>query len=267
MGRPRKQTVDYFPHSCTHKKTMYILEQRYGNDGYAFWFKLLEMIGDSEGHYIDLNNEANWEFLQAKTRLTADFTQEILDLLAKLEAIDPELWGQRVVWSQKFVDGIADAYRNRRVDTPVRPDFYITKSTNSGVSDGSLQSESRILNETILDNNPPIVPPETPADIDNVPQEVLTLYEVLQGTKGFPTRSNGNEAKLQEIMADYPDLNYTLEFKAFRDWWNSPRSKKLQRPWPALRNWLKKAREGNEKARSNRSLPTDYGPASDYNEG
>ena len=46
MARPRKQTVDYFPHYCKCGRTIFILENRFGNDGYAFWFKLLEILGD-----------------------------------------------------------------------------------------------------------------------------------------------------------------------------------------------------------------------------
>jgi hypothetical protein len=49
MARPTKQTVDYFPHDCHHGQTIYILEKRFGNDGYAFWFNLLELLGSSEG--------------------------------------------------------------------------------------------------------------------------------------------------------------------------------------------------------------------------
>jgi len=136
MARPKKKTVDYFPHSCTHGKTMFIIEQKYGNDGYAFWFKLLELLGDSPGHYIDLNDEAAQEFLQAKTRLGWDICKEILDLLAKLDAIDAELWEHNVVWSQNFVDGISDVYSNRRVETPSRPSFYIQKSCVADISTG-----------------------------------------------------------------------------------------------------------------------------------
>ena len=51
MTRPMKKGVDYFPHACVHGQTMFILEQRWGNDGYAFWFKLLEMLGTTEGHF------------------------------------------------------------------------------------------------------------------------------------------------------------------------------------------------------------------------
>ena len=134
MARPKKKTVDYFPHFVDHGKTMFILEQKYGNDGYTFWFKLLEMLGKSAGHYLDLNDDTVWEFLQAKTRLTEGYCAEILALLAKLGAIDPELWSVRVVWSQNFVDGIADVYRNRRVAIPSRPSFYIEKPRNAGVS-------------------------------------------------------------------------------------------------------------------------------------
>lgn len=53
MARPTKETVDYFPHFVKCGRTIFILESKYGNDGYAFWFKLLEILGDTEGHYYD----------------------------------------------------------------------------------------------------------------------------------------------------------------------------------------------------------------------
>lgn len=122
MSRPKKATVDYFPHQCTHQATMFILEQKYGNDGYAFWFKLLEMLGATEGHFIDCNDISKWEFLQARVKLEEEKCIEILDLLVKVGAIDKELWNDRKIWSQKFVDGIAEVYKKRTVETPVKPD-------------------------------------------------------------------------------------------------------------------------------------------------
>ncbi len=65
MARPKKQVVDYFPHVCSQGKTMFILEQKYGNNGYAFWFKLLELLGDAPGHFLDINDGGTWEFIQA----------------------------------------------------------------------------------------------------------------------------------------------------------------------------------------------------------
>ena len=151
MARPKKRTIDYFPHQCTHGKTMFIIEQRYGNDGYAFWFKLLELLGSTNDHYLHLNNPADWEFLQAKTRTNEGFCQEILDLLARLDAIDQELWDEhKVVWSQNFVNGIADAYRNRKSETPKTPNFLRKKPSQDGVS--TSEKPQTKLNETILDN-------------------------------------------------------------------------------------------------------------------
>jgi len=134
MSRPKKQTVDYFPHDCNHKTTIYILEQKYGNNGYAFWFKLLELLGATEGHVYDCRKPHKWEFLQAKTRLSEDTCEEILNLLAKLEAIDPKLWSQKVIWSDNFILRIEDVYKNRRVEIPTRPSFYRQKPTQAGVS-------------------------------------------------------------------------------------------------------------------------------------
>lgn len=134
MARPKKNSVDYFPHQCISGKTIFILEQKFGNDGYAFWFKLLEILGTKSGHFLDLNSIMEVEFLQAKTRTSDVTTVEILDLLASLAAIDTELWGHKVIWSQNFVDGIKDVYTNRRVGIPARPSFYNSKLIQDVVS-------------------------------------------------------------------------------------------------------------------------------------
>lgn len=121
MGRQDKTTVDYFSHDCIPKKTLYIIEQKYKNDGYAFWFKLLELLGSSQGHYFDLNDKGNMEFLVAKTHLTDALCIEILNLLSDLEAIDIELWEKKVVWCQNFVDRLDVVYSKRVNDAPGKP--------------------------------------------------------------------------------------------------------------------------------------------------
>lgn len=135
MTRPRKNTVDYFPHSTTHGKTMFIIEQRYGNDGYAFWFKLLEELGKTEGHFLDLNEDASMEYLRSIIRREDSFVTEILDLLAKLNAIDAELWSSKIVWCQNFVDGVSNVYTgSRHCKPPARPDNYAAKPHATDIS-------------------------------------------------------------------------------------------------------------------------------------
>lgn len=133
-GRPKKQTVDYFPHHCTHGPAMFILEQRYGNDGYAAWFKLWELLGTSDGHFFDCSNVFQWEFLQAKIHLPENLCAEILNLLANLGEIDPELWRHRIIWSDNFISEISEVYKNRKTDPPKKPDFYASKIKRDGIS-------------------------------------------------------------------------------------------------------------------------------------
>ena len=113
MARPKKQTVDYFPHYVNSGKTLFILEKRYENNGYAFWFKVLELLGSTNGHIIDSRNPDEWEFLLAKTLVSDSLAREMLDLLAKLNAIDVELWNVGIIWGTNFVENVADVYKNR----------------------------------------------------------------------------------------------------------------------------------------------------------
>lgn len=145
MSRPRKANVDYFPHSTEHGKTMFVLENRWGNDGYAAWFKILEMLGRAENHFIDTRDAETWEYLVANLRITPNTTCEILNTLSNLRAIDSELWESfQVIFSTNFVDGVTPAYRFRK-------DKIITR-------DIVLNSVSHVLNHI-----PHVIPQHKPA--------------------------------------------------------------------------------------------------------
>jgi hypothetical protein len=157
MARPKKQTVDYFPHSSTHGKTIYILEQRYQFKGYAFWFKLLEELCNHEGHFIDLNDETEMEFLSAKTGFLPVEMIEVLNLLEKLNKIDSELWKNKVIWCQNLINNIADVYRNRKTEIPQKPvstSNNPVSTTNNRVSTvRNPQSKVKESKEEILSSN------------------------------------------------------------------------------------------------------------------
>lgn len=114
MSRPKKATVDYFPHSVAHGKTMFILESKWGNDGYAVWFKILERLGDSDHHFIDCRDYATMAHLAAYCRVSMDTLGDILDELSAVNAIHPALWRKKLIYCQNFVDNVADAYRKRQ---------------------------------------------------------------------------------------------------------------------------------------------------------
>lgn len=121
MARPKKQTVEYFPHFVLSGKTIFILESCFGNDGYAFWFKLLELLGATDGHVYNCRNTAEWEFLLAKTHVSNDIACRILQKLADLDAIDSELWEEELIWSDNFVKNLLPLYSNRKSSLPQKP--------------------------------------------------------------------------------------------------------------------------------------------------
>lgn len=135
MGRPAKETVDYFPHYVKSGRTIFILESKFGNDGYAFWFKLLEILGESEGHYYDCSISNNWEYLLAKTRCDENTANEIIETLISLGKIDGELWNEkRIIWCKNFVDNLSFAYNKRHVKLPSAPSFCGENYMCDGVS-------------------------------------------------------------------------------------------------------------------------------------
>lgn len=142
MPRPKKAVVDYFPHFVNHGRTLFTLENKFGNDGYSFWFKTLELLGSTEQHYIDCRDMEAWEFLLAKTRVSGEIAIEILDLLAKLGAIDKELWGDQIIWSENFINNLAAVYKRRGVKV----------FTKADIKDSCLQKPS--LSGVYVNNNP-----------------------------------------------------------------------------------------------------------------
>lgn len=110
-GRPTKQTVDYFPHYTDRGRTMFILESMYGNDGYAFWFKLLEILCASDGQVFDCSRPANWKYLVAMCRVTDDTAEAIIGQLVALGKIDERLWNEeRKIWVQSLIDNLQPYY-------------------------------------------------------------------------------------------------------------------------------------------------------------
>ena len=134
MGRRGKVKVDYFPHVTQTGMTIDILQSRWGNDGYAFWFKLLELLGNAQGFCYHCNSASEWEYLLARTRVTAEVATAILDKLAEIEAIDAELWREKCVWSDNFVAGVAPAFEKRKGELPQKPDFRSRNHGDSRVS-------------------------------------------------------------------------------------------------------------------------------------
>ena len=116
MARQQRNDVDYFPHGVNHGKKMSIIRGKFGNDGYAVWFMILEELGKANYHYLNLDDEMQLMYLSDQFKVDEKMLLDIVELLVKFGEFDKEFWTKsKIIWSQKFNDSIADAYKKRYV--------------------------------------------------------------------------------------------------------------------------------------------------------
>lgn len=113
MARPERNTVDYYPFFVGEGKKMFFIEKKYGNDGYATWLKIIDKLCTTEYHYLNLNSEEEIMFLAAKCNIDEDRLLLIITDITKLGKFDKELWANKVIWCQDFINSIQDAYKKR----------------------------------------------------------------------------------------------------------------------------------------------------------
>lgn len=116
MARPQKATVDYFPLDCTFGDSMCAIENLYGNNGYVVWVKLLQKLGRTANHYIDVRTNMNWKLFYSIFRLDENEIINILNSLAELDCIDKTLWEHKIIYSRNFVNRVSDAYKKRKIE-------------------------------------------------------------------------------------------------------------------------------------------------------
>ena len=149
MARPKKNTVDYFPHDCYWEKGIEIFISKHGNNGYAFYYRLLELLGVTPGHLYDCSNPCDMEYLEAKTAIDERNIILYIEHLVKHGIIDKDLWKERKIWVQPFVDSIAEVYAKRTVGLPTKEGF---RRENPSFRVGNSQSKGKEtkLNKKIL---------------------------------------------------------------------------------------------------------------------
>lgn len=203
MARPQKETVDYFPHYAYQGKTMLILQNEFGNDGYAFWYRLLELLCKSENQVYDYNNPAAWRLLLAETHVKEDTAIGILRVLSDVDAIDRELNKQKLIWVQNLVDNLDLVYNRRSTGKPQKPN--LTNYTEVNIK--PLNTNNNLIN---VDNNNINVNKSTQTIQNNTKQYNTILLQVFDHWNSqniiIHKCLNGNESTIKTALK-----NHTLE--------------------------------------------------------
>ncbi len=124
-----KKVITSFKHGIEENKAVMILENRFGVIGYAFFYKLMEVLSATIGHYIYCDEVAKWEYFLAKVRMQDEQVQPMLDLLALLGVIDKELWEEdKCIFCEDLVQEFNKIYKRRKnmteVEKPLLRSFF-----------------------------------------------------------------------------------------------------------------------------------------------
>ena len=121
MARPKKRTVDYFPHFVNDGKVKTLVENKFGNIGYTCYYKIQERLADTDNHYIDLRDDLNYEYFIGEIKIDEEEITPIIEYLCKLKYLCKNLWSNKILWSDQFVENITDAYSKRLGSYPTKP--------------------------------------------------------------------------------------------------------------------------------------------------
>ena len=230
MPRNKADTVEYFPHIARSGKTLSILEGKHGNDGYTFWFKLLETLSTSDGHFYDCSNEVDWQYLISRSRLSDVSATEIIKLLVILGNIDKILWeNHKIIWCQALVDNFQEVYRKRKRDLPTKPilDFCDRNEDNCDRNEDNSTvpategTQSKVKKSRVKKSkaDTPLTP--LPPDFD-----ISDAVKIWAGKNGF--------TRLEDHLESFKD--YALSRgKTYADW-DSTFRRAIREDWAKLRS-------------------------------
>lgn len=120
MARPTKEGMDYFPHDtdAANDEKIEALRALYGNDGYAFYFIMLERIYRAKNFELDISDaeikEETLQILARKVAVSREKFEQILNTAFKWGCFNRDWYEERGVISSEGIKKRAAAVVDKR---------------------------------------------------------------------------------------------------------------------------------------------------------
>ncbi|MFB7817396.1 DUF4373 domain-containing protein [Paenibacillus chitinolyticus] len=240
MARPKKEGMDYFPHDtdATTDRKIEALRMLYGNDGYAFYFILLEMIYREPDFELDISDAETIQILAKKIAVTEEEFKQMLSTAIKRECFDPESYHERNVLTSNGIKKRSDvviekrermrqSYKNRAIPVSAAetPQETQAESTQSKVKESKSKVKESKVKEKI--------------DTKIAYAEFVKL----------------SEEEYQKLITDHGE-EFTKECISILDNYKGANGKKYASDYRAILNWvIDKTRERRAKAAEPAKMP------------
>ena len=146
MARPVKEGLDYFTHDtdAVSDEKIEALRVLYGNDGYAFYFIMLERIYRTNNFEIDISDaetrEETFQILARKVAVTREVFEKILKTALKWGCFNKEAYEQRGVITSNGVKKRANVVVKKREE--MRDRYQKTKVISAAETTQETQPET-----------------------------------------------------------------------------------------------------------------------------
>ncbi len=116
MARHIKEGMDYFSHDtdAANDEKIEALRALYGNDGYAFYFILLERIYRTGSFELDISDAETIQILSRKVGVTPELFRKILHTALKVGCFDRQAYEQKNVLTSNGIKKRADYVKTKR---------------------------------------------------------------------------------------------------------------------------------------------------------
>jgi hypothetical protein len=139
MARPVKEGLDYFPHDtdAVNDEKIEALRALYGNNGYAFYFILLERIYRTNDAELDVSDAETIQILSRKVAVTTEEFMQMLETALKWKCFCRESYEKYGVLTSKGIKKRTSVVVEKRVT--MREKYYKQKTE---VSDAETREET-----------------------------------------------------------------------------------------------------------------------------
>ena len=233
MARPQKNIVEYFSHYVTPGKELQLLTDKFGNDGYAFYFRLRELLGRTPNHCYSVEDEIDWLFFVKQMGLDEDRTSDIIQYSVKIRDLDKESWEDKRLWSQNFVDELVPVYDKRTSDLPDKNSF---RNENTSF---------RVGNPSYVNENPSF-------RSDNSQSKVKERK--VNKSKGEEIRETPTSEELIALQDKYPKTDVNESYRRFK-LYNEANGRVYSNPLAAFEMWVGKDAADGKYKRVDESKP------------
>jgi hypothetical protein len=141
MARPKKEGMDYFPHDtdAVNDEKIEALRLLYGNDGYAFYFILLERIYRTNNFELDVSDAETIQILSKKVDVNEEKFRQMLETSLKRGCFDQQAYEERKVLTSNGIKKRASNVVEKRVK--MREKYQQEKDI---VSDAETTQETKV---------------------------------------------------------------------------------------------------------------------------